>query len=76
MGKKLIYEKVWPHDLIDVLAARILDDSEKTYYDFSDKVVVLPSLNTVAECSRRLVELAGSGLILPSFTTFDSWACH
>jgi ATP-dependent helicase/nuclease subunit B len=76
MGKKLIYEKVWPHDLIDVLAARILDDSEKTYYDFSDKVVVLPSLNTVAECSRRLVELAGSGLILPSFTTFDSWACQ
>ena len=76
MGKKLIREKVWPHDLIDVLAKRILSDSERSFYDFSDRVVVLPSLNTAAECSRRLMELAGSGLILPSFTTFDLWACE
>ena len=74
MEEKLNYEKVWPHDLIDVLAARILNDSGPMSYDFSDRIVVLPSLNSAAECSRRLMELAGSGLILPCFTTFDVWA--
>ena len=74
MEEKLIFEKVWPHDLIDVLAARILHDSGSSSYDFSDSVVLLPTLNAAPECSLRLMELAGSGLILPSFTTFDLWA--
>ena len=50
MEEKLNYEKVWPHDLIDVLAARILNDSGPMYYDFSGRIVVLPSFNPAAEC--------------------------
>lgn len=74
MEKNLIFEKVWPHDLIDVLATKILSDSGPSSYDLSSSVVLLPTLNSVPECSLRLMQLADSGLILPSFTTFDLWA--
>ena len=71
----LRHDKVWPHQLIDVLASRILNDSDSDDgFDFSDIVVVLPSLSAASACSHRLLALTGTGVLLPFFTTFDAWS--
>ena len=71
----LRHEKVWPHQLIDVLASQILTESDSDgSFDFSDIVVVLPSLSSASACSHRLMALAGTGVLLPFFTTFDAWS--
>ena len=71
----LRHDKVWPHQLIDVLASRILNESDYDEgVDFSDIVVVLPSLSSASACSHRLMALAGRGVLLPFFTTFDAWS--
>ena len=74
MRENLVQEKVWPHQLVDTLANRILGSSNSVSNDFSNSVVVLPSLAVASVVSRRLMTLASSGLILPEFTTFDSWS--
>ena len=74
MRENLAQEKVWPHQLVDTLANRILGSSNSISNDFSNSVVVLPSLAVASVVSRRLMTLASSGLILPEFTTFDSWS--
>ena len=62
----LRHDKVWPHQLIDVLASRILNESDSDEgVDFSDIVVVLPSLSSASACSHRLMALAGRGVLLP-----------
>ena len=74
MRENLAHEKVWPHQLVDTLANRILGSANSISNDFSNSVVVLPSLAVASVVSRRLMTLASSGLILPEFTTFDSWS--
>ena len=68
-------EKVWPHQLIDVLVSRILNDSSfDEGFDFSDVIVVLPSLSAAPACAHRLMTMAGAGVLLPLFTTFGDWS--
>ncbi len=74
MKENLVHEKVWPHQLVDTLANRILGSGNSISNDFSNSVVVLPSLAAASVVSRRLMTMASSGLILPELTTFDSWS--